>query len=82
MNTSSIYEAAYYLSSRFNKLTDIEVIGESVYYHIDGDNMTAMKKKYYRNKNANINYHAFTSALLMLQEATQKTLIKVKGGNS
>jgi hypothetical protein len=82
MNTSSIYEAAYYLSSRFNELTDIEVIGDSVYYHIDGDNMTAMKKKYYRNKNANINYHAFTSALLKLQDVTQKVIGKAQGGNS
>ena len=78
MNTSSIYEAAFYLSSEYNELTDIEVIGESVYYHVDGDNMVAMKKKYHQAKNANVNYHAFTSALLRLEDATRRTLEKAK----
>jgi hypothetical protein len=78
MNTSSIYEAAYYLSSKYNELADIEVIGESVYYHIDGDNIVAMKKKYHRANNANVNYHAFTSALLRLQDITRKALAGVK----
>jgi hypothetical protein len=80
MNTSNIYEAAFYLSSEFNELTDIEIIGESVYYHVDGDNMNAMKKKYRQNQNANVNFHAFTSALLRLQNATQKALIRTKQG--
>jgi hypothetical protein len=83
MNTSNIYEASFYLSSEYNELTDIKVIGESVYYHIDGENIPAMKKKYNRNKNANVNYHAFTSALLRLQDATQKALSNKsnQGGN-
>jgi hypothetical protein len=80
MNTSSIYEAAYYLSSKYNQLTDIQIIGESIYYHVDGDNMSAMKKKYFRKNNANINYHAFTSALLLLHDATRKALAKAKQG--
>ena len=76
MKTSSIYEAAYYLSSKYNELADIRIIGDLVYYHIDGDNMVAMKKKYRMPRNANVNFHAFTSALLMLQDVTQKALSK------
>ena len=72
INTSSIYEAAYYLSAKNNFLSTIEVIGRTIYYHIDGEGMEAMRKKYYRHQNANVNYHAFTSALVMLTDASEK----------